>query len=71
MGIFRWVVTIATVILIKLLLEKCEKFIYKYHERRLKSYKFFVGQILVLSLIDKKSVKGPRSPRIRQCRCYY
>ena len=42
MGIFRGEVTIATVILIKLLLEKCEKIIYKYHERRLKSYKFFV-----------------------------
>ena len=36
------VVTIATVIYIKLLLQKCEKFICMYHDRRLKSYKFFV-----------------------------
>ena len=41
MGIFRGVVTIATVIYIKLLLQKCQKFIYKYHERHLKSQKFF------------------------------
>ena len=42
MGISRGVVTIATVVYIKLLLKKFEKFIYKFYERRLKSYKFFV-----------------------------